>query len=246
MTVTIPQVEASRPEGLTQTATALGQTASSLSSQIDTQRATIEGLRDNWQGPASDAAIAKAQPTLLKMQQIHDALNRAQSVLQQGGTELTQTRTDVLQTVSQLSGQGWQVGPDGTVSVRPGSPLDQYAKVSPTNAMKLQQLATTNSTNVKTLLAGFDTADRQLSQNLRTAVGGLDGAPLKVGPDGTPLPEAPPYDDGSEIPVGALEHDGMTAPHRSSFADQVGKFIPFGLPDDPEMFRPGTSGHTHQ
>lgn len=202
MTVTIPQVEAAKPEGLTQTASALGQTASSLSSQIDTQRATIDGLRDKWQGPASDAAIAKAQPTLLKMQQIHDALNRAQNVLQEGGTALTQTRTNVLQTVSQLSGQGWQVGPDGTVSVRPGSPLDQYAKVSPANAMKLQQLAATNSTNVKTLLAGFDTADRQLSQNLRTAVGGLDGAPLKLGPDGTPLPEAPPYDTGSEIPVG--------------------------------------------
>ncbi|MDT5075685.1 MAG: hypothetical protein QOJ80_322 [Mycobacterium sp.] len=202
MTVTIPQVEAAKPEGLTQTASALGQTASSLSSQIDTQRATIDRLRDKWQGPASDAAIAKAQPTLLKMQQIHDALNRAQNVLQQGGTALTQTRTNVLQTVSQLSGQGWQVGPDGTVSVRPGSPLDQYAKVSPANAMKLQQLAATNSTNVKTLLAGFDTADRQLSQNLRTAVGGLDGAPLKLGPDGTPLPEAPPYDTGSEIPVG--------------------------------------------
>lgn len=44
----------------------------------------------------------------------------------------------------------------------------------------------------ETQLAGFDTADRQLSQNLRTAVGGLDGAPLKVGPDGTQLPEAPP------------------------------------------------------
>jgi hypothetical protein len=45
----------------------------------------------------------------------------------------------------------------------------------------------------ETPLAGFDTADRQLSENLRTAVGGLDGALLKVGPDGTPLPEAPPY-----------------------------------------------------
>ncbi|WP_319446731.1 MULTISPECIES: alpha/beta hydrolase [unclassified Mycobacterium] len=202
MTVTIPQVQAAKPEALIHTASALGQTASSLSSQIDTQRTTIDGLRDKWQGPASDAAIAKAQPTLLKMQQIRDALNRAQNVLQQGGTALTQTRTNVLQTVGQLSGQGWQVGPDGTVSVRPGSPLDQYAKASPANAMKLQQLAATNSTNVKTLLAGFDTADRQLSQNLRTAVGGLDGAPMKLGPDGTPLPEAPPYDTGADIPVG--------------------------------------------
>ena len=202
MTVTIPQVEASKPEGLTQTATALGQTASSLSSQIDTQRATIDGLRDKWQGPASDAAIAKAQPTLLKLQDIHDALGRTQTALQQGGAALTQTRTSVLNTVSELKGQGWQVGPDGSVSVRPGSPIDQFAKISEPNAMKVQQLAATNSANVKALLAAFDTTDRQLSQNVRTAVGGLQDGPLKLGPDGNPLPEAPGYDDGSEIPVG--------------------------------------------
>src|SRR3981189_1389273 len=117
MTVTIPQVEASQPEGLTQSATDLGQKATSLASQIDKQRANLDGLRTGWQGTAADAAIAKAQPTLLRMQQIHDAINRAQRVLAEGGSQLTQTRTSVLQTVSQLSGQGWQVGPDGTVSV---------------------------------------------------------------------------------------------------------------------------------
>jgi WXG100 family type VII secretion target len=118
MTVTIPQVEASQPEGLTRSATDLGQTATSLASQIDKQRANLDGLRTGWQGTASDAAIAKAQPTLSRMQQIHDALNRAQRVLAEGGSQLAQTRVNVLQTVSQLSGQGWQVGPDGTVSVR--------------------------------------------------------------------------------------------------------------------------------
>ena len=200
MTVTIPQVEASRPEGLTQSATELGQKASGLNSQIAKQRATLDGLRTGWQGPGSDAAIAKAQPTLLRMQQVHDALAKAQTILQQGGTTLTQTRTSVLQTVSQLSGQGWQLAPDGTVSVRPGSPLDQYAKISEVNAMKIQQLAATNSVNVKALLAGFDTTDRALSQNLRTAVGGLDSAPAQFGIGD--FPEAPPYDTGAEIPVG--------------------------------------------
>ena len=180
MSVTIPQVEASRPEALTQSATELSQKATSLASQIDKQRATLDGLRSGWQGGASDAAIAKAQPTLLRMQQIHDALNRAQTVLQEGGGRLNQTRTNVLQTVSQLSGQGWQVAQDGTVSVRLGSPLDQYAKVSPVNAMKIQQLAATNSVAVKTLLTGFDTTDRQLSQNLRTAVTGLDSPAEKL------------------------------------------------------------------
>jgi WXG100 family type VII secretion target len=202
MTVTIPQVEASRPEGLTKSAAELGQKASSLASQIDKQRATLDGLRTGWQGTASDAAIAKAQPTLLRMQRIYDALNSAQTVLRQGASTLAQTRTTVLQRVSQLSGQGWQVGPDGTVSVRAGSPLDQYARISPVNAMKLRQLAATNSANVKALLAGFDTTDRVLSQNLRTAVGGLDSPPAHLDVGEAPPPEAPPYDDGSQIPVG--------------------------------------------
>jgi WXG100 family type VII secretion target len=202
VSVTIPQVEASRPEGLTQSATELGQKASGLTSEIDTQRATLDGLRNTWRGTASDAAIAKAQTTLQRMQQMHDAMTQAQTVLQQGGATLTQTRATVLQTVSTLRGQGWQVAPDGTVSVQPGSPLDQYAKISPVNAMKVQQLAATNSVIVTAQLAAFDTTDRALSQNLRTAVAGLDGAPLNVGPGGIPAPEAPPYDTGAEIPVG--------------------------------------------
>lgn len=202
MPVTIPAVEASRPEELTRTATELRQKASALASQIDKQRATLDSLRTAWQGPASDAAIAKAKPTLQRMQQILDTLSRAQTVLQQGGSRLTQTRTNVLQTVSALSGQGWQIASDGAVSVRRGSPIDQYAKVSPVNAMKIQQLAATNSATGKTQLAAFDTADRALSQNLRAAVAGLDGAPERFGAVGAPPPEAPPYDTGAEIPRG--------------------------------------------
>src|SRR5882757_3875903 len=121
MAVTVLQVEASRPEGLTQSATELGQKASGLSSQIDTQRATLDGLRSEWHGTASDAAIAKAQTTLQRMQRIHDAMTRAQAVLQQGGSTLTQTRNTVLGTVSTLRGQGWQVAPDGPARKPVGS-----------------------------------------------------------------------------------------------------------------------------
>lgn len=199
--MTIPEVEASRPDTLTASATELGQKASNLATHITTQRATIDGLRTGWHGAASESAVAKAEPTLLRMQQIRDALDRAQTALQDGGTRLAQSRAGVLQTVNQLIGQGWQVSAEGTVSVRPGSPLDQWAKESPVNAMKLQQLATMNSTAVKTLLAGFDTTDRQLSRSLRTAVGGLDATPAQFGIGD--VPEAPPtWDDGSQIPVG--------------------------------------------
>ncbi|WP_309226921.1 MULTISPECIES: alpha/beta hydrolase [unclassified Mycolicibacterium] len=201
MTVTVPQVEASRPESLTQSATELGTKASNLATQIDTQRSTINGLQNSWKGAGSDAAVAKVQPTIARMQQIHDALGRAQAVLQAGGTQLSADRTNVVNTVSQLTGQGWQVSPDGSVSARPGGPLDQYAKASRVNEMKVLQLAATNSTTVKTLLARFDTTDRQLSQNLRTAAAGLDGAPTKLGIGDLPQ-DKPPYDDGSQIPTG--------------------------------------------
>lgn len=200
MTVTIPHVEASRPEGLTQSAAQLGEKAVGLASQIDTQRATLTKLKAGWQGPAADAAVAKAQPTLLQMRHIHDALNAAQTVLNEGGSALTLTRRTVLKTVARLSGQGWQVAPDGTVSVRPGSALDQYAEVSPYNAMKLRQLAAANTVTVKALLAGFDATDRAVSQRLRIAVGGLDGTPAQFGSGD--VPQAPPYDTGAQIPVG--------------------------------------------
>jgi WXG100 family type VII secretion target len=90
--VTIPQVEASRPEALVQSAGELGYKASGLSSQIDKQRTTLDGLRNGWEGTASNAALAKATPMLLRMEQIHGALTQAQSDLHEGGTQLTQTR----------------------------------------------------------------------------------------------------------------------------------------------------------
>jgi len=311
MTVTIPQVEASKPEGLTQTATALGQTASSLSSQIDTQRATMEGLRDNWQGPASDAAIATAQPTLLKMQQIHDALNRAQSVLQQGGTELTQTRTNVLQTVSQLSGPAHEGGQLLASDVNALNAT--HDNTTPLGQGHMTVLGHSyGSTTVSDAAAGYgmhaddvvlvgcpgtdlahSAADFHLNPGGHLYVGAASSDPVTQlgaipqihvpGTDFTAsLGDDPAMDNygstrfkaevpGLTTPWGdhsqyytnggeslfsmsdivsghgdALEHDGMTAPHRSSFADQVGKLIPFGIPDYPEMFRPGTSGHTHQ
>jgi hypothetical protein len=45
----------------------------------------------------------------------------------------------------------------------------------------------------------------------------------------------------------ALARDGMTAPHRSRVMEDLGDVL--GMPPvlfDPELFRPGTTGHTHQ
>lgn len=201
MPVTIPQVEAANPDSLTQSGTAIGQSASGLNERISQQQTTLNTLKSGWQGSASDAAIAKATPTLQQMQQMHESMTKLQATLQQGGTALAQSRTNVLQTVDQLRQQGWQVGPDGTVSVRPGSPLDKYTKTSQVNAMQVQQLAVTNSTTMKTLLAAFDTADRQLGQSMRNAVAALDGKPSTLWGGVGDIPQTPPQ-TGPKIPEG--------------------------------------------
>ncbi|WP_246182902.1 alpha/beta hydrolase [Mycolicibacterium grossiae] len=201
MPVTLDQVAASRPEDVCRSATAIGHEAAELSERIAGQRAIIETLRDRWQGSASEAAVREAEPTVHRMQQIHDALDRAQRVLHRGAAELSRTKASLTESVAQLTGRGWQIAPDGNVSVRPGSTLEQWATTSPATAMTLRQLAASHTTEVQTLLARFDTSDRRISQDLRGAVAGLDFAPATVGPGGAALPESPPYDDGSQIPV---------------------------------------------
>ena len=59
MAVTIPQVEASSPDTLTQAGADLGHKATGLADRISRQRSAIARLRIGWQGSASDAAVAK-------------------------------------------------------------------------------------------------------------------------------------------------------------------------------------------
>lgn len=199
MPVTIPQVEASHPEGLTHAGTAMGRSAAGLNERINQQQSTLNSLKSGWQGAAADAAIAKAGPTLQHMQQLQRSMATVQSTLQQGGATLGQIRTDVMHTADQLRNQGWQVGPDGSVSARPGSPIDKYAGISPVNDMQVRQLAATNSVTMKTLLASFDTTDRGIGRKLRSAVAALDAKPSTSWAGIGDIPQTPP-DTGPKIP----------------------------------------------
>lgn len=199
MIKSIPEVEASRPDQLLHAASVVGNSASELSDRIEVQRGNLARLRDGWQGTAADAAVAKARPTLDRMQTAHDALQKLTAALQTGGDQLTQSRTAVLRAVDQLTQQGWQVAADGTVSARPGGALDRFARISPVNEMKVWQLAAADSVAVKTHLAQFTTADGVTGQRIRDAVAGLDGGPLTAGPVG-PVPQAPAPEDEPKIP----------------------------------------------
>lgn len=219
MPVTIPQVEATDPDGLTRSGAALGLSAAGLGDRIERQHSTLHLLRSNWQGAARDAAIAKATPTVRQLQQLHTSMTVLQTTLQQGGAALTRIRADVLRTADQLRGQGWEVGPDGTVSVRPGSALDSCARIGTVNEMRLRQLAAANSVTMKTLLASFDSTDRRLGSNLRSAVAALDGRPATFWAGIGDLPLQPP-DTGLAIPNNKSPEEIKTWWESLSQADQ--------------------------
>ncbi|MEV0669447.1 alpha/beta hydrolase [Mycobacterium sp. NPDC050441] len=183
MSVSISQVEASHPEALVQSGADIGTRAATLAAQMDQQRATIDQLRASWTGTSADAAIAGATASLERMQRLHDSLSALRSALQDGGTELVQQRSRIVGTVDKLKGQGWQVADDGTVSVRPGSVLDLYAKLSPVNRMLVQAMAAKASAQLKTMLAQFETTDNKVGQQVRDAVAALNAPDPKQAPD---------------------------------------------------------------
>lgn len=167
--VTVSVVLASRPEELAAAGSRVEQSASTVAAQRDTHERTVATLRKSWEGDASDAADKAAGETTARQQKLHDALSRTATALRDGGSELTGTRTAVATAVAQLEAQGWQVADDGTVSVRPGGPLDQLARQSAVAAMQIKQLSARNSFQLKTLLARFGSQDAALAGDLRQA-----------------------------------------------------------------------------
>ncbi|OMC04420.1 hypothetical protein A5733_21385 [Mycobacterium sp. NS-7484] len=183
MPASISQVEASNPEALVQSGADIGNRASVLSAQMDQQRAMIDTLRSGWTGTSADAAIASATASLERMQRLHDSLTALQTALQSGGAELVQQRNAILGSVEQLRGQGWQVADDGTVSIRPGSALDFFSRLSPVNRMLLQAMAARASAQLKTMLAQFETTDTKVGQQVRDAAASLSAPDPKQAPD---------------------------------------------------------------
>ncbi len=108
-------------------------------------------------------------------------------------------------TVGRLQGQGWQVADDGTVSVRPGSSLDIFARLSPVNRMLLQALAANASLDLQTMLAQFESTDDKVGQQVRDAVAALNG----------PGTKEPPAPSSPKSLVDRLA--GMTPDERAAF-----------------------------
>ncbi|SRX92936.1 NLP/P60 protein [Segniliparus rotundus DSM] [Mycobacterium shimoidei] len=210
MPLTIGDVEGSNFDALTRTAEQLGTDAGTMQQHQNTGRQAVSQLDAGWEGQASRAAIGNAGRTLAQQQQLTDAVGRVQSVLSEGGAQLSAARNGILQGVEQLGQQGWQVAPEGTVSVRPGSRLEQLSQISPVTAIEVQRLAAANSVEMKKQLANFESQDHQLAQRLREAIKDLptdkfEGEdPNAPGGNNTdspvPGPDQKPGDPGYRVP----------------------------------------------
>lgn len=167
--VTISVVEASNPDAVVAAADDVGRAASTVKTQVESHAKVSGDLRNGWEGEAATAALAAADDITTRQQKLNDALTRTQTALRDGGSQLSATRQTIVSNVAQLKQQGWDVADDGTVSVRPGGPLDQLARQSPVAAMQLKQLAARNSLQLKTLLARFGSQDAALAENVKQA-----------------------------------------------------------------------------
>lgn len=230
--VSIPDVEASNPDRLTQAAGQVGASAAAVREQLSAGRQALVQLRDGWEGAASDAAATRVERTLAQQQQLADSLQRFRSVLQSGGDQLAATRASTLRILEQLQQQGWQVTAHGNVSVRADGPLQRLFQSSPVSAMQLRQLAATNSVALAKLLAEYDTHDRRLAQDLRNAIKALRGhvtatpgslgdvGPMIHGPATVHAPAEQKHDDlGVTIPGTGIRlgGNGVVADGRSGY-----------------------------
>lgn len=123
-------------------------------------------------GNAGDAAQKRSDEIVQQLERLAAALGRLGEALDQAKSRLTNGRSQVLDCVAKLEGQGWGVADDGTVSLVPGSPLAGYARISPTNDMHVRQLAAEHTVTLKTLLAQFESDDASVAAQIRAAAAG--------------------------------------------------------------------------
>ncbi|HET7739904.1 MAG TPA: hypothetical protein VFL67_04570 [Mycobacterium sp.] len=165
--ITISQVEATDTNWIDATILIVSERALVTSASITLQRQ--QDMTRAVLGNAGDEAQNRSDEIVVKLEQLTAELNRVGEALDQAKSRFTNSRSQVLECVAKLEGQGWGVADDGTVSLVPGSPLAGYAKISPTNDMHVRQLAAEHTVNLKTLLAQFESDDVSVAAQIRAA-----------------------------------------------------------------------------
>ncbi|MGE2832774.1 WXG100 family type VII secretion target [Mycobacterium sp. SMC-4] len=178
MSVTVSEVEASRPDDVIAAADRLRGKVGDLDTAIGEQRRQLEIMRRHWQGAGADAAIAKGEQELARQQHLRARLHLMAETLQRGGTRLGRIRTALLAVVEPLRRTGWRISDDGVATPPWFAPLPVRA------------LAPAHTALIKKLLGLFASADEATADAMRAAW----GLPPTVVIPGAPAD--PPTDPG--------------------------------------------------
>lgn len=168
--ITISQVEAADTKWIDASLLIVSGRAVMTSTLIVVQKQ--QDMADVLIGNSGDEAQKRSDEIVVELERLAAALRRLGEALDQAKSRLANTRSQVLDCVAKLEGQGWGVADDGTVSLVPGSPLAGYAKISPTNDMHVRQLAAEHTVTLKTLLAQFESDDASVGAQIRAAAAG--------------------------------------------------------------------------
>lgn len=187
--ITIPEVESAQPDKLVDASRLLSLQAAVARDQIATAERNLTELASHWQGDAATAASARGRVDVAREQVLSEYLVAVQWALRDGGNALSTSRTGILESVSALKAQGWDVASDGTVSVKPGGRLETLAKQSTSVEMRIKVLAVKNTATLKTKLAEFTALDEQTTEKLSKAA--IGDAVLTEQPTDTPGGKSP-------------------------------------------------------
>ncbi|MGY4653980.1 alpha/beta hydrolase [Mycobacterium sp. URHB0021] len=183
MSVSVSTVEASNPDALTAAAGRLTPKIAAVDATIATQRAALVRLKAAWQGTGSDAAVAMAEKNLGQQEALRGRLHGLQSVLQNGGTQLSSARDGLLRIVKTLRAMGWTVSDDGPASAPRFPPI-----------LKLFEPGFTAV--IQRLLQLYSDIDEATAGAVRTAWG---AAPPAVPPGAPALPRPPEGASAEEV-----------------------------------------------
>lgn len=210
MVATIDQVRASNPSALVEAGTKANSAAAAAEKDVSQGNSINASLGGGWKGDASDAATRQGQRNVAELQSLQSMYKRLGAALSQGGGQLTTIRSSIVSKVDQLTQAGWQVAPDGTVSVKPGGPMDTLSRMAPALAMKARLLSMGMSADLKKELAAFTTADSNLADAVGAATRPEDapqdpGKPKSPdqptpGPGQPEQPSEPPKDHKDTVP----------------------------------------------
>jgi hypothetical protein len=137
--MSISLIRAQNPQGLVDAGMTEQRKAADLDALIGEQVRALNKLRENWQGTAANAAIAKAYRDIQKQHLQHEKLAALAAAIQSGGHALDACR-DVLLTWVEIASSMFDVSDAGVVTPLPPNDTAPWVAIAATYTRLIQQM----------------------------------------------------------------------------------------------------------